>query len=111
MCFRTSRAATRGLKAKGNTIRLRISQIRAAIAVSAIYCRFLYRRVGVHHAGLPGDGPTVHLIFHLESLGHLRITVCCSLSTDHDLNLFKKLCPRRISLEPNRDGVFDCMQP
>jgi hypothetical protein len=28
---------------------------------------------------------------------HLRIKVCCSLSTDQDLNLFKKLCPRRIS--------------
>ena len=28
---------------------------------------------------------------------HLKTKVCCSLSTDHDLNLFKKLCPRRIS--------------
>jgi hypothetical protein len=31
------------------------------------------------------------------SAHHLRIKVCSPLSTDHDLNLLKKHCPRRIS--------------
>jgi len=38
------------------------------IAVSAIYSAHACRRFGCL-LGLPGDGPTVHLIFHLESLG------------------------------------------
>src|SRR5450759_1211425 len=32
-----------------------------------------------------------------QSIISIRTKACCSLSTDHDLNLLKKLCPRRIS--------------
>jgi hypothetical protein len=80
--------ASRTTTAKGKGVRRCPSSLRHAALSQTGY--------DVLFSGHTSSMARKPFLFLRPSFFHLNIKVCCSLSTDHDLNLLRKLCPKRI---------------